>query len=154
MIKGRLSHESDTHKLGAWLAGHLRVGDWLLLQGKLGAGKTTLVRGLLSQLGVQEGVRSPTYNLMAAYNTAPPICHADLYRVRSEEGLGLEEYETTHALVVEWPDRLQMEVPSRARWQLEIEFEGEGRRFRLAYHQDRAPDPKGIMGLCDSPPDC
>ncbi|MFW5697166.1 MAG: tRNA (adenosine(37)-N6)-threonylcarbamoyltransferase complex ATPase subunit type 1 TsaE [Fimbriimonadaceae bacterium] len=154
MLTGRLSHETDTRKLGAWLASQLRIGDWLLLTGELGAGKTTLVRGLLSQLGVKEGVRSPTYNLVATYETSPPVCHVDLYRVPSEEGLGLEEYEASHVLLVEWPDRLQLDLPREARWSLELAFESEGRRFRLACPPGRTPDPKGIIGLCDSPPDC
>lgn len=95
------------------------------LEGPLGAGKTTLVRGLLEALGHEGPVRSPTFNLLQAFDTDPPVLHADLYRVSSAEGTGLEDYLDTHVVLVEWPDRLP-DDPEH--WRVEIAFEGEGRK--------------------------
>ncbi len=124
-----LPDEAATRALGAALARRLRPSDLVRLEGPLGAGKTTLVRGLLEALGHQGPVRSPTFNLLQTFDTDPPVLHADLYRVASAEGTGLEDYLDTHVVLVEWPDRL----PERAGdWHVEIAFEsienGSGRR--------------------------
>ena len=120
-----LDDESSTRAFGADLARRLAPGDLVRLEGPLGAGKTTLVRGLLEALGHEGPVRSPTFNLLQAFDTAPPVLHADLYRVGSAEGTGLEDYLDTHVVLVEWPDRLP---PDEGHWRVEIAFEGEGRR--------------------------
>jgi len=57
--------------------------------------------------------------------------HADLYRVKSFEGIGLEDYLETHLCLIEWPDRAEGLVEPDACWRLKIEFEGEGRRVEL-----------------------
>lgn len=114
--------------LGASLASELKAGDIVLLEGDLGAGKTTLVRGLLAALGVTEGVRSPTFNLMQIFETLPPVLHADLYRLKSAAGLGLEEYFDTHLCLVEWPDRASWPADAVT---IQIEFDGEGRRVNV-----------------------
>ncbi len=103
--------ESDTEEFGARLActrplsGELAV---LFLEGELGAGKTTLARGLLRSLGVSAPVRSPTYTLVELY--ALPgltVVHADLYRLRDPhelEHLGLRDWaRPQHLWLVEWP---------------------------------------------------
>ena len=119
-----LSDEAATRALGASLAQRLAPGDLVRLEGPLGAGKTTLVRGLLEALGHKGPVRSPTFNLLQAFATDPPVLHADLYRVASAEGTGLEDYLDTHVVLVEWPDRLPEDAEH---WLVEIAFEGEGR---------------------------
>lgn len=120
--------EAETRALGALLAKRLRPGDLVRLEGPLGAGKTTLVRGLLEALGHLGAVRSPTFNLLQAFSTEPPVLHADLYRVAGAEGTGLEDYLDSHVVLVEWPDRLP-EDPDH--WQIEIAFEGLGRRVSV-----------------------
>jgi len=105
--------ESDTEALGAQLArtrpvsGELAV---LFLEGQLGAGKTTLARGLLRALGVTGLVRSPTYTLVELYAVEGlTAVHADLYRLRDPqelEGLGLREWaRPDHLWLIEWPER-------------------------------------------------
>lgn len=116
--------------LGARLLPLLSVGRMVLLFGELGAGKTTLVRGLLSAAGWEGAVRSPTFNLMQVYETDPPILHADLYRLKSAAGIGLEDYLETHICLIEWPDRLD-EVPEDV-VVVRIDFDGEGRLVEVS----------------------
>ena len=119
-----LPDEAATRAFGAALARRLGPGDLVRLEGPLGAGKTTLVRGLLEALDHRGPVRSPTFNLLQAFDTEPPVLHADLYRVASAEGIGLEDYLDTHVALVEWPDRLSEDASN---WRVEIAFDGEGR---------------------------
>lgn len=120
--------EGAMRRLGASFAGAWRPGELVALEGPLGAGKTTLVRGLLEGLGWAEPVRSPTFNLVQTFATEPPVCHADLYRVGSEEGLDLERYLDRHLCLVEWPDRLRWLVPDRV---VRIETLVDVRRVRV-----------------------
>lgn len=120
--------EAAMRALGASLASELKAGDLVLLEGELGAGKTTLVRGLLGALGISEGVRSPTFNLMQVFETTPPVLHADLYRLKSAVGVGLEDYLDSHLCLIEWPDRATW--PSEA-IRVEIQFAGEGRVVKI-----------------------
>lgn len=113
--------------LGAGLAPRLKVGELVLLEGELGAGKTTLVRGLLSALGVFAGVRSPTFNLIQVYATEPPVLHADLYRLKSGLGIGIEDYLDDHLCLIEWPERGVDLLEGLPAWRIQIEFDGDGR---------------------------
>lgn len=95
---------------GAELARQLRAGDRVYLSGELGAGKTTLVRGVLRGLGHQGAVKSPTFTLVEPYElTGFTIYHFDLYRINSPSelvNLGLGDYFTAHAVcLIEWPER-------------------------------------------------
>lgn len=108
------------------------VGDLVMLFGDLGAGKTTFVRGALASLGVTEGVRSPTFNLIQTFATHPPVLHADLYRLKDSRGLGLEDDLDRYVSFIEWPDRLVDEhLEGRRVWRIHIDFEGEGRRITV-----------------------
>ena len=115
----------------ASLASELRAGDVVLLSGPLGAGKTTWVRGFLAGLGYEKAVRSPTFNLVQFFDTNPPVMHSDLYRLKSYEGIGLEDYLDTHVCLIEWPDRAVGLIDPNHCWRLSIEFDGDGRRVSL-----------------------
>jgi len=105
-----------TEALGARIAALLRLGDLVLLEGPLGAGKTTLVRGLVAALGWDPGeVCSPTFVLLESYAVrAGPIArvhHADLYRLRGRPSAPWDEVGLSDALedpsaitAVEWPE--------------------------------------------------
>lgn len=121
-----------TAQMGADLAHRLSPGDVVLLEGVLGAGKTTFVRGLVSALGHTGPVRSPTFNLLQVFDTDPPILHADLYRVESCRGLGIEDYLASHIVIVEWPDRAEGLVDPSQCWRVKIEFSGDGRHITVA----------------------
>lgn len=123
--------DAETMHLAARFSAGLGAGDVVLLSGPLGAGKTTFVRGFLRALGHEGPVRSPTFNLIQAFDTEPPVCHVDLYRVSSASGLGLEDYLDTHVLLIEWPDRLGAWIDPRQCWQVTIGFEGDGRRIEI-----------------------
>nr|WP_314444709.1 tRNA (adenosine(37)-N6)-threonylcarbamoyltransferase complex ATPase subunit type 1 TsaE [uncultured Sphingomonas sp.] len=94
---------------GAALAAALRAGDVVALSGPLGAGKTTLVRGVLMALGHVGEVPSPTFAIVQPYDsTRLPVAHADLYRIEDPaelEEIGLEDQLLDGALLVEWPER-------------------------------------------------
>lgn len=110
--------EKETFALGRDLAGGLRAGDVVLLQGDLGMGKTVLARGLAAGLGVpEEDVRSPTFTLINLYQGRLPVYHIDLYRIDEPtelQELGLEEILGADGVaIVEWPERLGSYYPPR-----------------------------------------
>ena len=122
-----LKDEAATRALGAELAKKLKPGDVVLLSGELGAGKTTLVRGLVEALGHVGPVRSPTFNLIQTFATNPPVMHADLYRVKSCQGIGIEDYLSNHVCLIEWPDRAEGLIDFDDCWRVAIEFAEIGR---------------------------
>ncbi|MFO1436388.1 MAG: tRNA (adenosine(37)-N6)-threonylcarbamoyltransferase complex ATPase subunit type 1 TsaE [Gammaproteobacteria bacterium] len=109
-VEFSLRSEADTEQLGRRLARELRPAMVVFLRGELGAGKTTLVRGVLRALGVSGAVKSPTYTLVELYRTpAFAVHHFDLYRLRDPhelEEMGVRDYLSRDAVVlVEWPER-------------------------------------------------
>ena len=99
----------ETEAAGERLAGGLRAGDLLLLQGPLGSGKTTFVRGLARGLGIEADVQSPTFMLVRIYPGRLPLAHVDLYRLHNSAeltDLGLDELLDEGVVAVEWGDRL------------------------------------------------
>lgn len=94
---------------GARIAAALRAGDVVALEGGLGAGKTTLARAILTALGHQGEVPSPTFTIIETYDAPPlrlPVVHADFYRLEDPSELaeiGLDDYRTNAVLLAEWP---------------------------------------------------
>jgi len=130
-VRWQVADEAAMRQLGGSLASRFAAGDVVFLHGDLGAGKTTFVRGLLAGLGWAGEVRSPTFNLLQAYEVIPPVLHADLYRVGSWQGIGIEDYLSTHLCLIEWPSRMAGLVSDSEAWHLRIEFAGEGREVFL-----------------------
>lgn len=100
-----------TRSLGGRLAGLLQPGDVVLLEGDLGAGKTTFTQGMAAALGVDVAVTSPTFTLMNVYRTSSgfDLVHVDVYRLERlsevvDLGLG-EILDDGAVVVVEWGDR-------------------------------------------------
>lgn len=125
-----LKSDSDTLALGARLGSVLRDGDIVRLTGDLGAGKTTLARGLIqSRLG-EIDVPSPTYTLVQTYEWGDQeLWHCDLYRLEQPDDayeLGLIDAMGEAILLLEWPDRLGSLCPADA-LSVDLAFDGPGR---------------------------
>jgi tRNA threonylcarbamoyladenosine biosynthesis protein TsaE len=127
----RLEGAAATEAIGRRLAGMLGSGDVVALYGDLGAGKTTLARGLLRGLGFDGEVASPTFAIVVPYETlSPPVWHVDLYRIedpREIAELALDEALADGALIIEWPQRLGSALWPQA-LRLTLSREGEGAR--------------------------
>jgi tRNA threonylcarbamoyladenosine biosynthesis protein TsaE len=131
-----LPEASNTAALGRRLAALLGRGDALCLFGDLGAGKTTLARGVV-QAWTQsdEEAPSPTYTLVQTYEgDAGRLSHFDLYRLREPAEvleLGFEEALAEGVCVIEWPERLGATLPAN-RIELRLRLDGDGRVADIA----------------------
>jgi len=144
-----LPDEAATLRLGAALAVGLGPGRTLFLWGDLGAGKTTLVRGLLRALGHAGRVKSPSYPLLELYVVSSlHLYHFDFYRFKNEaewQDSGFREYfNAQSACIVEWPERAGGRLPSPT-LAIRLEIAGEGRRAWLG-----APSPAGAEWLAQA----
>jgi len=122
-------------EFGARLARGLKGGLVIYLHGELGAGKTTLVRGVMQGLGFSGAVKSPTFTLIEPYAIAGlVIYHIDLYRLdRSEEleAIGIRDYLNPRSvLLIEWPERGHGELPD-ADARISLSYRKTGRHVEL-----------------------
>ena len=130
-----LADEAAQQAFGAALAHRCRPPLLVTLDGDLGAGKTTLVRGFLRALGHRGAVKSPTYTLIEPYRIADvAVYHLDLYRVADPDELeyiGLRDILGERGIILaEWPQRGAGWLPG-ADLQLRIGFENDGRRVTI-----------------------
>ena len=134
-LKAALAEEKDTLALGAALAGCLEPGLTIYLRGELGAGKTTLVRGVVRALGHAGPVRSPTYALVEVYELSRlHLHHFDFYRFRDPRewiDAGFREsFDGRNITVIEWPEKAGTWLPS-ADLEILLDFAGSGREATL-----------------------
>jgi tRNA threonylcarbamoyl adenosine modification protein YjeE len=133
---------AETASIGEALAGCLRDGDVVLLHGDLGAGKTTLAKGIASALAIKDVVSSPSFSLVNEYDTGGAsvvtrLYHLDLYRLHDQDDLasiGFDEFmaPADGVTLVEWPERASTALPERFLL-VEIEPAGPGcRRLRFS----------------------
>lgn len=129
-----------THKFGVKLGRSLAAGTVILLQGDLGAGKTTLVQGIAEGLEIQDSVESPTFTLINEYLIGRiPLYHLDLYRLEPEEAeaLHLESYwdgleRDLGIVAIEWPERLQYKPDNYL--QICLSYQDNGRQIEVISH--------------------
>lgn len=151
-----IKNEEEMLILGEQLGTHLIPGDVLVLTGELGAGKTTLTKGIAKGLGIEQMIKSPTYTIVREYAKGRlPLYHMDVYRLTDGEGegFGLEEYYFQDGVVImEWGNNLLSELPEQY---LEVILQygknGEGRVIDLLGHGDksvlRVADLKKILNI-------
>lgn len=132
----------ETMALGERLGRALQAGDVIALFGDLGAGKTTLTKGIAVGLGLAADIHSPTFTLIHEHPGAVPLYHVDLYRLSKEEEietLGLDEYIYGDGVtIIEWadrmkellpPDRLDIELRMKGDTERELSFETDSERM-------------------------
>ena len=130
-----LPAEADTLALGAAVAAGLTPGMVIYLRGELGAGKTTLARGLLQSLGVTERIKSPTYTLVEPYIVSSLyLYHFDFYRLQHPDewvDAGFRDYFSSDAVcLVEWPDKAGAQLPA-ADMTIDLATAGDARKAML-----------------------
>jgi len=131
-----LPNEDATRDFARKVAGILRPGDVILLEGSIGTGKTFFARHLIqTRLGVAEDVPSPTFTLVQVYDDAMcEIWHCDLYRLTHPDEaveLGLQDAFETAICLIEWPDRLGDLAPDDA---LTLSFSVDGDLHTVTPH--------------------
>jgi tRNA threonylcarbamoyladenosine biosynthesis protein TsaE len=136
-ISRYLAADADTLALGAALAVHLRPGMVVYLMGELGAGKTTLARGILRGLGHTGPVKSPTYALLEPYKLSRLyLYHFDFYRFTNPKEMaesGFREYFRGDAVcLVEWPENAAGVLPA-ADLTIRIKASGSGRQVEMGF---------------------
>lgn len=157
-------HTDSAEATVAWsakLGALLRAGDVLLLHGELGAGKTTLVRGLAQGLGLDaELVSSPTFVLLKEYEPGPDapnhalsLMHMDAYRVQGPDELDTlgwgdkaSELLRDAALAIEWPERLGDQLPAE-HLSIHLTHDGNGRTLRLSWTESWAERADALTAL-------
>ena len=115
-VKRILSNEQEMINFAAELAATLSSGNTVFLQGDLGAGKTTIVRGILRYFGHKGAVKSPTYTLVEPYSLNDrELYHFDLYRLGDPEELeymgGRDYFDSSAICLVEWPEKADGFLP-------------------------------------------
>jgi len=132
-----LRSPEDSLELGRRLAGLARPGDVIALSGPLGAGKTSIARGLLAALGLEGEAPSPSFAIVQPYEPPEvrfPVLHVDLYRIddpSEAEELGLDDARYDSLLIVEWPERLGAAAWHDALW-LSLDVAPDGARVLTA----------------------
>ena len=133
----RTASDEETIALGERLAREFSPGTVVLLIGNLGAGKTTLAKGIVQGLGAAppEEVSSPTFTLIHEYGAGPAVYHIDLYRLDNAAAvatLGLDElFEKPAVVLIEWGERFPQFMPEK---RVEIHLraeEGDNREIRV-----------------------
>ena len=135
-----LADEDATCALARQLTARLKPGMVIYLRGDLGAGKTTLVRGMLNALGYSGRVKSPTYTLVEPYHVAElNLRHFDLYRLHDAaewEAAGFrDEFDGHNIFFIEWPEKAQGLIPL-ADVEINLTILNEGREAEVCAHTE------------------
>jgi tRNA threonylcarbamoyladenosine biosynthesis protein TsaE len=111
-------NRKDTIGLGRLIGEKLKKGDIVCLEGSLGSGKTTLVKGIALALGIEDEVTSPTFTIVSSYHGSPDLFHIDLYRIDHLDQLddiGIDEFLYGGGIaVIEWGEKMASLLPDTA----------------------------------------
>ena len=124
----------ETVALGRALASQLKPGDVVAFYGDIGAGKTTMIKGVAAGLRVADVVKSPSFVIMTEYAGRLPVYHIDLYRLNENTdfgAIGLDSYiEGEGVCLIEWAERAEEMLPEKA-VRVRMSVEGEGRKIAV-----------------------
>lgn len=134
-----ITSEQETKDLATRIASELRGGDIVLLNGNLGAGKTTFTKYLLQALHTTQEVTSPTFGLMHIYTLAQPVqgitevIHVDTYRMKDAQDaidIGMEDYFAREDVlsIIEWPEKIVPIIQGHTIYTIDIEFTDDMKR--------------------------
>ncbi|TVR43720.1 MAG: tRNA (adenosine(37)-N6)-threonylcarbamoyltransferase complex ATPase subunit type 1 TsaE [Planctomycetota bacterium] len=157
-VEVQLANLAGTAAFAQLIAPQLQADDWLLLEGEMGSGKTTLVRHLVAALGGNaDAVSSPSYALMNAYVARLPVWHVDAWRLHDDEGfaaLGLDDLAAGGLVIVEWPSRIPELANLSCAWRLHLRsFGGDERAAKLSVPLGRPmPDLPPLLPASASAP--
>ncbi len=135
MLKNQLqtSSEAELIQAGLEFSKSLKPKDIIILNGDLGAGKTTFVKGIAKGLGITRPVTSPTFNIVKEYNDV--LCHIDAYRVFAED-IGIDDYlDRNFIICIEWSENIIDYIP-QIDYEINLEYQEEGRNITIIKHSD------------------
>lgn len=135
--------KQETINLGKKIAASLRGGDIVLLEGNLGAGKTTLTKGIAQYFGIKKNITSPTFSLMNVYyiktlknKNIKTLVHIDTYRLEDEKDLieiGVEDYLgcPDTVCIIEWPEKIIKLLQGKKVIKIKIEHSDKKRKITI-----------------------
>lgn len=128
-----LENEKFTEEIGQKLGKRLFPGAIICLNGDLGAGKTTMTKSIAKAIGIEEGITSPTFNIVNEYTDGNLLLyHFDVYRIASSEEMyeiGFEEYINSEGVcIIEWSNLIEDVLPEE-RLEVLLVYEGNGRKI-------------------------
>ncbi len=134
--------QQETIDLGKTIAAQFQGGDIILLEGDLGAGKTTITKGIAEYFGIEDTITSPTFTLMNIYEVeskkykVKSLIHIDTYRLEDENDLieiGVEDYlgDPNTICLIEWPDKIEKLIQNKKVIKIKIEHDSENRKITI-----------------------
>lgn len=119
--------EEELISIGSDFSSFLKQGDVVFLEGELGAGKTTITKGIAKGIGISGPITSPTYSILKEYEKK--LCHIDAYRVANED-IGIEDYiNSGYILVIEWAKNIEDYVTPN--YKIKINYTEYGREVTI-----------------------
>lgn len=134
--------QQETIELGKKIAEQFKGGDIILLEGDLGAGKTTMTKGIAEYFGIEDTITSPTFTLMNIYEVksqkskAKSLVHIDTYRLEDENDLieiGVEDYlgDPNTICLIEWPEKIEKLIQNKKMIKIKIEHLANDRKITI-----------------------
>lgn len=121
-------NEQQLIDCGQQFGANLQPGNVVVLNGQLGAGKTTFVKGIAKALGITDPITSPTYTISKFYGDK--LCHIDSYRI-SNEDIGIDDLVTQgYIICIEWSENIAEYLPE-IDYQIDLEYTADGRQVEI-----------------------